>query len=120
MSRYKLLGEIWDNCRTKEYKFIKVNLNEILPYHKEYGLLDYNRSYERRVELSTLLDASKECLKSILKKLKPCDKIYVVLDCLPKTNNPITKSFYEKRIAQINYKLMKNMNGNNKVYFVNI
>lgn len=104
MSRYKLIGDIWDNCKTKEYTIEKQNdINEIFEYNKSKTLLDID-SYKRKIKLSRLLGVNDaDDLKQVINKVKRCDDLYVVLDYKPCTNNPILHSFYSKRLKQVNY-----------------
>lgn len=100
---YRLLGALWDQI--PEIKFfpsiIKKNLLHVNNYDISYNLFD-SELYERKISLRKLLQCeNKNSLDAIMKMLKPCKKIYLVLDYEPTYKTAIINQFLHKRILQI-------------------
>ncbi len=119
MTRYKLLGEIWDGKPTKKYKIIEnVNLDVIRSYNKGYCLFDYIE-YERKIKLSSLIDVqNNDDLNEIILKIGQCKKLYIELDCITEMSNNIVRTFVKKRIMQVNYVLSSLLGQRCKIYYV--
>ena len=116
MSKYKLLGEMWDGCTTKNYK-IKQNadLTKVIFYNESNAV----RDRAAKISLSEILNAKKEHMLKIVDELKNFETVYIIMDCTPKIKNEIVQSFFEKRLRQINYVLSNSLNGKINIFFIN-
>lgn len=113
MSRYKLLGEIWDNCQTKGIKLKQnVDLSKVIFYNT--GKVNNKRV---KINLSEMMNASEKSMSSIVKQLNKFRTVYVQLDYKPKINNEIVLSFFDKRLRQINYVLSNSLVRGTNIFF---
>ena len=101
-STYKLLGVFWDGRKVVKTNFkVCKPRNEILDYHYPYELFDVN-CYARKITITELLKVNEEKEAfEIVDKLKQCNKIYAIIDCIPNVRNPILLRFVRKRILQV-------------------
>ena len=115
MSRYKLLGEVWDSCKTKAIKTKQnIDLSNIMYYN-----IDKNLDYKMvKINLSEILSTSQQGLLKIINQLNKYKTVYIEIDNMPKVKNEIVQAFFEKRLKQINYVLSSSLSDKTKIAFI--
>lgn len=110
---YKLFGQIYDRLSESDKIYHVISLNSrILDYTEKYNLFDLKK-YIRKINLSKLFSIeSIDERKFLIKILKKCDEIVLLIDYELTGEDPITK-FIKKRIKQILY--LFEGNGINKI-----
>lgn len=98
---YKLFGTFWDGLETLDTPIAEFHGTEqIRDYREEYDLFDTGE-FVRSVKISDLLRLDTgEKIFSILKKLRNCTKVVIILDTRINHPNPVIKRFLSKRIFQ--------------------
>ena len=98
---YKLFGTFWDGLETLDTSIAEFHGTEqVRDYREEYDLFDTGE-FLRSVKISDLLrlDAGEKVF-SILKKIRNCTKVVIILDANTNHPNPVIKSFLSKRTSQ--------------------
>lgn len=98
---YKLLGSFWDGRKDLETPLAEYSEErQIRDYKEEYDLFD-TLEYIRSVRISELFRLEYgNRIFSVLDKLRLCSKVIIILDCYIKSENPVIRNFFSKRISQ--------------------